>query len=414
LDFFWKGNYAWTHSAEDFNIHIGSKICYANEKPDGNSYWICPIGLLSETHIQTQNFQISYWNELPVFFQAKGDLGFDIFAASFYLLARYEEYLPHEKDKYGRYAETNSLAFKEKFLRLPLIDLWRQQLENILQVKFPDYQPEKRTFQYTPTFDIDMPFAFLHKPFYVHIGAFAKNILHGNKNVLQQQIATWLGKMQDPFDSFSLLNVQMRQYDFQPIFFFPVAKRYGQFDKNPPQSNITFQQLIQQQSRLFDIGLHPSWQSGDCNIILTQEKTYLEKTSGKKITKSRQHYIRMTLPETYQNLINTGIEEDFSMGYGNIDGFRASTSRTFYWFDLSKNEATQLSVHPFCWMDATAYHHTKESPEQVFSNLQYYYEIIQSVGGHMITIMHNNYFAPTSDMAAFREAMLSFWKKLIR
>src|SRR5215211_4639531 len=35
------------------------------------------------------------------FFKAEGDLGFDLIAAVFFLLTRYEEYLPHPKDAYG-------------------------------------------------------------------------------------------------------------------------------------------------------------------------------------------------------------------------------------------------------------------------------------------------------------------------
>ncbi|PZP45690.1 MAG: hypothetical protein DI598_13030, partial [Pseudopedobacter saltans] len=194
------------------------------------------------------------------------------------------------------------------------------------------------------------------------------------------------------------------------FFFFLVAKKYSRYDKNPSPSNIAFQELIKNQSKKYTIGIHPSWQSGDNKHLVQQEKEYLETTTSKKITKSRQHYIRMTLPVTYQHLIQIGIQEDYSMGYGNVDGFRASTSKPLFWFDLSSNKRTQLKIHPFCWMDATAFHHTKENPEQVVQKLQYYLDIIQKVNGQMITIMHNNYFAPTSDTMEFRQAMLSFWE----
>ena len=76
------------------------------------------------------------WNGLKAFFKTGWDIPFDIFAASFYLLTRYEEYLPHEKDKYGRYAHVNSLAFKENFLHLPLINLWIQELIKLIQQKY--------------------------------------------------------------------------------------------------------------------------------------------------------------------------------------------------------------------------------------------------------------------------------------
>ena len=42
---------------------------------------------------------------------------FDVFSATFFLVSRYEEYLPHVKDDYGRFLATESLAFKEDFLQ---------------------------------------------------------------------------------------------------------------------------------------------------------------------------------------------------------------------------------------------------------------------------------------------------------
>lgn len=410
LEFFWKTDCELTDSIEEFKNNIGPKICYSSEKIDAVSLWIMPFGLLEKDTIERQSITVSQWENLPIFFQPKGDLPFDIFSASFYLISRYEEYLPHQKDQYGRFSEKNALALREGFLQLPLVDLWFQELENKLKEIFSTYKPTVSEFRYIPTFDIDIPFAFLHKPLYVQIGALAKNILK-NKTILQQQIATWRGKMPDPYDNFSLLESQMNQYHFDPIYFFPVAKKHGQYDKNPSQSNTVFQQLIKTQSQKVDIGIHPSWHSGGDKSALFQEKDYLEKVSEKQITKSRQHFIRMTLPTTYQNLIELGIEEDFSMGYGNIDGFRASTTKPFYWFDLSRNKATTFKIHPFCWMDATAFHHTKDNLEKVSEKLQYYFETIQNVDGQMITVMHNNYFASTPDMLDFRNAILFFWEK---
>ena len=74
---------------------------------------------------------------IQAFFKSEGDYPFDIFSAVFYLLSRYEEYLPHKKDMYGRYAHENSLAFKEGFLNLPLINIWLEDFKNVLKKKFP-------------------------------------------------------------------------------------------------------------------------------------------------------------------------------------------------------------------------------------------------------------------------------------
>ena len=42
---------------------------------------------------------------------------FDVFSASFYLVSRYEEYLPYVKDMYERFQAENSLAYKHNFYK---------------------------------------------------------------------------------------------------------------------------------------------------------------------------------------------------------------------------------------------------------------------------------------------------------
>ena len=50
---------------------------------------------------------ISQWKGLPVFFQttSDSDIPFDVFAASFFLVSRYEEYLEFQPDAHGRFPD---------------------------------------------------------------------------------------------------------------------------------------------------------------------------------------------------------------------------------------------------------------------------------------------------------------------
>ena len=69
---------------------------------------------------------MSVFEDVPIFFISNNnsDLPFDPFAASFYLISRYEEYLPCVKDQHDRYPATNSLAYQEGFLQQPVVDKW--------------------------------------------------------------------------------------------------------------------------------------------------------------------------------------------------------------------------------------------------------------------------------------------------
>src|SRR4051812_36333989 len=122
--------YSLTIDAESFRNHDGDKINYSDTNFD-SAFTIHNHSLLFEKDIKKQPIHCFKNGGHKAFFKnSTGDFPFDIFAACFYLISRYEEYLPHEKDVYGRYAHTNSLAFKEGFSNTPLVNIW---LEDFLK-----------------------------------------------------------------------------------------------------------------------------------------------------------------------------------------------------------------------------------------------------------------------------------------
>ena len=138
--FIGKGQYTIT---TDQSILFSDQLCinYSNETGGSKSLQIMPHGILSETVIAQQEIKIKSWHQLPIFFETNGSIPFDVLAASFYLISRYEEYLPHEKDMYGRYAHTNSIAFQHNFLHVPLINLWLQEIEKYFAPFTIHYSP---------------------------------------------------------------------------------------------------------------------------------------------------------------------------------------------------------------------------------------------------------------------------------
>ena len=131
------------------------------------------------------------------------------------------------------------------------------------------------------------------------------------------------------------------------FIFFHVAHKKGTYDKNIDPTHPAMQQLIKQHAGKYAIGIHPSWASGDERGLINEEIKTLELATGKKITSSRQHYIRFALPYTFRKLIAAGITADYSMGYGSINGFRASVATPFYWYDLKKRRADKFVASSF-------------------------------------------------------------------
>lgn len=398
---------------EKYLVHTDPhKINYSYHRLLPHEIWIHSHVLLFESAVRQVKIECFDHHGYKVFFKAEGETGFDLLAGIFFLLARYEEYLPHQKDMYGRYAHQNSLAFKEGFLHLPLINLWLEDFKKLLHERFPDCRlltaPESFRDQLLNTYDIDIAWSFRNKGFKRNAGALLKLFFTGKWSSMRHRIKVMRGKLQDPFDAYEWMDNLHQQYDLQPIYFFLVAAQTGKFDKNIDRKNVSFQKLIKHISSKYKIGLHPSWASGDQPSLLRVEKSWLEKTSEQNITSSRQHYIRFDLPATYRKLLATGILNDYSMGYGSINGFRASVATPFFWYDLKDETKSHLRLHPFCFMDANAHYEENKSPQEALQELFQYYEVIRSVHGTMITIWHNSFLGTDAAFEGWRDMYEEF------
>ena len=214
--------------------------------------------------------------------------------------------------------------------------------------------------------------------------------------------------MNDPFNSFEWMDQLNRQFQLKPIYFFLVAGKVGKYDKNIPPSRASMRELIQWHSTRYSIGVHPSWQSGDDSEKLKHEIFTLGEISGKRIVASRQHFIRFTLPDNYRRLIDLGIESDFSMGYGTINGFRASIASPFPWYNLQTEERTTLLLFPFCFMEANSFFEQKFSPAQAFEELKHYHQVIKSVQGTLVTIWHNTFLGTSPLFKGWKQVYENF------
>ena len=117
-------HYQITESEEEFNTFNGAKLNYSNNS-FSDEIFIESIGLLNEKGINQQEINVKFENEIPIFFLAQSNaaMSFDVFSASFYLVSRYEEYLPFVKDIHQRFQAENSLAYKNDFLQKPVINI---------------------------------------------------------------------------------------------------------------------------------------------------------------------------------------------------------------------------------------------------------------------------------------------------
>ncbi|MDA9340217.1 polysaccharide deacetylase family protein [Polaribacter sp.] len=380
---------SFTTKIEEFVAHNGPKITYT-KSPLGNEFFIKSNALLFEQGVNDLEINIQKWEEVPCFFAAGGKsaIPFDLFAASFYLISRYEEYLPHVKDVHGRYTAPESLAYNNGFLEKPVVDIWAYKLLAVLKKKFPDYTYLERSYEYVSTIDIDNAFAYKHKNFIRSVGGFVTDLFKLRLFNIWNRLTVILKITKDPFDNFQEILSIKKAKDIKTIFFSSIGD-YTTFDTNVSPAKNKYRLLIKNLADYAIVGLHPSYFTMKDAVMLKKEKERLENITNAPVIRSRQHYLRFNLPETYQQLIDLEIEEDYSMGYASTVGFRASTCTPFYFYDLDFEIQTPLKVFPFALMDTTLNDYMKLTPKQSLGKIRDLRNEVKAVNGTFITLFHN-------------------------
>jgi hypothetical protein len=387
-----KVKYRLCSDKEEYLTYQGPKFVY-RKAPLDKGLFFYSADLLYEKDIKSQLFQGGNLNGLKTIFQNEnyGCLPFDPFAASFYLVTRYEEYLPFKPDSFGRFDHNYSIAKRNNFLQVPVVNYYAELIkEKLLQV-FPTLEFPEQKYSFQPTIDIDNAFAYKHK----NALRVLPNILAGFfkmkfKSSITKLKVFW-GDELDPYDTFDRQIEIHDKFKLDPIYFFLIGD-LSKFDRNLSFKNPAFQEVIKKIAAKYRIGSHPSYMSNRKHELFQIEKTRLEVITGNKITLNRQHYLKFTLPSTYQRLIENGIKEDFTMGYSREIGFRASICTPFYFYDLSKEQVTELLVRPFCIMDSTMKFYMKLRSSEVLYTIKPLIEHIKTVKGELITVFHNESF----------------------
>ena len=381
--------YDFTKDSDKFLFHSGPKLNYS-EAAFGNELFIYSTRLLFEKGIRDQQISVIDWQDTKAFFAThpKYHLPFDIFAASFYLLTRYEEYLPHRRDVHGRFDVRDSLAFQKGFLHKPVVDIYTLKLKELILSAYPEIKFPQRSFRFLSTIDIDNAWAYKEKGLLRTVGALLRSLVKFEFKELNERVMVLLSIKKDPFDTYDHLHSIQQRFGFKSIYFFLLGD-YGENDKNVSTSRKKFQALINSIADYNPVGIHPSYASNTLTSRIKLEQSRLQKIIKSNVSKSRQHFLKLEFPETYRNLIDCDITDDYTMGFAAEPGFRAGTSNTFRYYDLEMERMTPLRIHPFVVMDATLNFYKKIDASESMSFIGPLLKEVKKVNGTFTILWHN-------------------------
>ena len=205
--------YEISSSLEDYIQHNGAKFSYA-EKRNESGIHFHSSGLLEQKGINELEIAVGKYKDTATLFnhgEDKSALPYDPFAALFFMLSRYEEYLPHLKDKYDRFSSKDSFAHRYGFLETAVVDRWAMHVKDILKENFPKLKFQERKFSYIPTIDVDNAYAYKYKGLLRITGSLFRSLLKFKFDDFMDQFRVLLGQKKDPFDTYNYqLNMQKK------------------------------------------------------------------------------------------------------------------------------------------------------------------------------------------------------------
>ncbi|MDN3587317.1 hypothetical protein QWY86_11600 [Pedobacter aquatilis] len=317
-----------------------AKISYA-DKPLGNELFFKNSSLLLSNKVEELKLKSIQFDDYKVPFPVDDSpFPFDVFAASFFILSRYEEYIHKEKSSSTFKAE-KSYQHKWKLLNRPIIDEWALMIKNLVRKKYPSIKFLEKKFTHQPTINFtlksDVPEGFIPKTKFIFSSVFNKE-----QKYLSSVFDDITGLNVNPDITIeSLTSINLNQ---KPIYFvnFPAdSKNRLKFEKSS-----SF--LRDKATGLF----RPCTSDKEKSASLKIDLLKLSKIQNSTINLLSQQTEDLRLPSCYLNLLSAGISSDFSMGYEDTPGFRAGTCTPFNWYDLQLEKVTPIIVNSYSLCDS--------------------------------------------------------------
>jgi hypothetical protein len=390
-----------TTKIEVFIAHDSLKMSYTKQQL-GSEFFIKSNAILFEQGLSDISISVQDWGTTKGFFYNgdKSAMPFDIFAAAFYMLSRYEEYLPQVKDAYGRCIATESLAFKEGFLQQPVVDIWAYKFKAALSAQFPDFKFPERSYAIQPVIDIPSPYNYRQKGVLRSLGGTVKDLLRFRFKGLYMRYTVLFGLKHDPYDTFKYIINKQKQTKFKFLVFF-LTGAYSTFDKGININKRKYVSLIKHMADYCRVGLKASYFSIKDIGLLKKEKLKMEEVINTALHISRFSYSKVNLPVSYRNLVQLEIYEDYTMGYSDHIGFRAGTCTPFLFYDLDYEVQTPLKVCPYQLMD-TGLLKTASLLDKKH-RLKAIIDQVKAVDGVFVPVFHNYTFSNEVRWRGFKE-----------
>ncbi len=334
--------------------------------------------------------------------------GIDIFASTFFMLTRWEEYANKKRDMHNRFSAYDSLALKNNFLHRPIVNEYVEMLWSMLTFLGIKQKRRIKKFELIPTHDIDHLKLYKNSKHMVRIVGGdiikRKNI----KSALNRFIEFYLlqrKKIKDPFNTFDWLMARSESVKKISGFYF-MSGGITEYDNNYKIKRAA--DIIKNiKKRKHIVGFHGSYNSYNNSEQFKKEKELLEQIADIQIDEGRQHYLRFEIPTTWQIWEDHNMQIDSTCGYADKEGFRCGTGDKFSVFNILTRKQLKLKERPLVIMDGTLFAYNHYSIEEVEQATIRLIKKAEKYNSAITILAHNSFFREVENFASLYNKIIN-------
>jgi hypothetical protein len=325
--------------------------------------------------------------------------GIDIFASSFFMLTRWEEYVNKTRDKHNRFPAYASLAYKHNFLDKPVVNEYVEMLKNILLHLGLNQKLKTKNYQLILTHDVDH--AYKYKSFNSMLKELAGDLIKRKSikqflNTVFYQTKFLLNKANDPFDTYDYLMDISEKAGVKSYFFLHSSNSAKQDVNNDKFLKQVSQKILK---RGHYLGCHPSYNAYNDFELFIKDKERIENIIEQKLTFGRTHFLRFEIPTTWQIWEDANMEWDSACGYADKEGFRCGVCYPYSIFNILSRKKLLLKEKPLIMMEGSFVTYQDITLQEMENRIKSLMNTVKKYNGEFMLLWHNSSFN------------VDFWKK---
>lgn len=321
--------------------------------------------------------------------------GIDVFAASFFMLTRWEEYVNPTRDIHNRFSAKNSLAYKFSFLNRPIVNEYVEMIWGMLMHLGYTESRKEWKYEFVLTHDVDV--IQYHKGIGQLIKRIGGHVLKRKSPLLAIQnmndyLRVKAGMILDPYDTFSWIMDLSERSNIRSRFYF-MSGGVTSYDNHYNIEDSNAKIIINEVKRRGHIiGFHPSYNAYNDPIQWKKEKEKLEQVVGQKVTEGRQHYLRFEASKTWRIWNDNEIKRDLTLSYADKEGFRCGVCYDFSVYDFLNEKKLVLKEIPLIVMEASFITYQDITPNEMLVKTHALLETVKKYRGKFVFLWHNSSF----------------------